>query len=523
MDTSNVTAAARYAALEMDRRPYLRTAEICAKLTIPSLLPEEGHSPGAELPTPYQSVGARGVNNLASKLLLALLPPNSPFFRLQITDKALAELSQDESAKTKAEAALAQMEKKITDEADMIGLRSPLFEALRRLVTSGNVLIYIPQKQGARVFPMNQYVIVRDPEGTVLQIIIKETVGVSTLDADLQALHTASSQDSVNGEAKADGEDNVAIYTVIKLADGKHVVHQEMHGMIIEGTQGSYAEDASPYIPLRWSRIDGENWGRGYIEEYLGDLTSLEGLSRALLEGTTDAARVVFAISAGGPRVADFMKAENGSAIEGNGDLIKGITSGKTLDLQFVDASIDKRERRLAQAFLMNTSVQRSGERVTAEEIRYVAGELEDALGGIYSILAQEFQRPLVARLRGRMQKAGLLPKLPTGTIRVTISTGLEALGRGHDMQRLKVFVGSISELGPEAFARINIDNLITRLGTSIGIDMEGLVKTAEQIEAARQAEQAQMQQAQLMDGVKGAIPGVAGEMAKAAVSQQPE
>ncbi|WP_416142518.1 portal protein [Escherichia coli] len=43
-----------------------------------------------------------------------------------------------------------------------------------------------------------------------------------------------------------------------------------------------------------------------------------------------------------------------------------------------------------------NSAVQRTGERVTAEEIRYVASELEDTLGGVYSILSQELQLPLV-------------------------------------------------------------------------------------------------------------------------------
>jgi hypothetical protein len=41
-------------------------------------MPEEGFGPHSRLETPFSGVGSRGVNNLASKLLLALLPPNSP-------------------------------------------------------------------------------------------------------------------------------------------------------------------------------------------------------------------------------------------------------------------------------------------------------------------------------------------------------------------------------------------------------------------------------------------------------------
>lgn len=48
---------------------------------------------------------------------------------------------------------------------------------------------------------------------------------------------------------------------------------------------------------------------------------------------------------------------------------------------------------------LLNSAVQRNGERVTAEEIRYVAGELEDTLGGVYSLLSQELQLSLIRRV----------------------------------------------------------------------------------------------------------------------------
>ena len=47
----------------------------------------------------------------------------------------------------------------------------------------------------------------------------------------------------------------------------------------------------------------------------------------------------------------------------------------------------------------------RSAERVTAEEVRYMAQELETALGGVYSILSQEFQYPFVNLLLGRMEQ----------------------------------------------------------------------------------------------------------------------
>ena len=82
------TAQSMYDSLQSERYSYLERGRDVAKLTIPTLLPEEGANYSTKFSTPYQSAGARGVNNLASALLLSLLPPNSPFFRLTIDDMA---------------------------------------------------------------------------------------------------------------------------------------------------------------------------------------------------------------------------------------------------------------------------------------------------------------------------------------------------------------------------------------------------------------------------------------------------
>lgn len=42
-----------------------------------------------------------------------------------------------------------------------------------------------------------------------------------------------------------------------------------------------------PYIPLRWTAISGENYGRGLVEQYLGDFRSLEGLYQLLIESSS--------------------------------------------------------------------------------------------------------------------------------------------------------------------------------------------------------------------------------------------
>ena len=80
------TAKSRFEKLNGARSEVLERARDAADLTIPSLMPASGHSESSRLPQPYQSLGARGVNNLASKLALALLPAGNPFFRMTVND-----------------------------------------------------------------------------------------------------------------------------------------------------------------------------------------------------------------------------------------------------------------------------------------------------------------------------------------------------------------------------------------------------------------------------------------------------
>ena len=139
------SCAEQYEKLAATRDSYLDRARECAKVTIPSLIPDTSHNSYARFPTPYQGVGARGVNNLASKLLLALLPPNAPFFRLQVDDFTLEELAGDEDMRASVEESLNKIERSIMTEMETDGLRSPMFEALKHLIVAGNVCLYLPK------------------------------------------------------------------------------------------------------------------------------------------------------------------------------------------------------------------------------------------------------------------------------------------------------------------------------------------------------------------------------------------
>ena len=118
------TTRQRYSKLKQHREHFLDRAEECSEITIPSLIQPDGFTTSSDLYNPFQSVGARGVNNLASKLLLLLLPPNSPFFRLAIAGKAKEDLSERKELKTEVEKSLATIEREVTNKIEQLEIKN---------------------------------------------------------------------------------------------------------------------------------------------------------------------------------------------------------------------------------------------------------------------------------------------------------------------------------------------------------------------------------------------------------------
>lgn len=257
IEEGNGSVAGRYAQLEAARDAFLRRAREAAELTIPTLVPPDGHTGSTEYNTPYQSVGSRGVNNLASKLLLTLLPPNSPFFRLVIDDYDLAQVA-GQDARGAVEEALGRIERAGLSEIEGAAVRVPVFEALKQLVVAGNALVYMPKNDGMKVYRIDRYVVKRDAMGNVLEIITKESVSPLMLDEETRALLT----DPEDRNTK-----DYDLYTCVKYTGKKWEVYQEVQGITIPGSKGSYPKDRCPFIPLRFSRIDGEDYGRGFVEK----------------------------------------------------------------------------------------------------------------------------------------------------------------------------------------------------------------------------------------------------------------
>ena len=485
------SAANRYKKQHADREPYVRRARDCASVTIPALMPPDGSDGSTDLPQPWQSVGPRGVNNLQSKLLLSLFPSEIPFFKISPTAAIKEQFAQQGTPDSDVEAALSKAEAITLEDIESSGDRSPMAELLKLLIVTGNALLHMPP-DGARlrVFRLDRYTVRRDLSGNVLEIIVEEKINYDALDADLRA---AVDTEQEIADYKS-GKKDITIYTRVWRDGSRMRQVQEICGKRIDGTEGNWPIEYCPWLPLRMVSMAGEHYGRSYVEEYLGDLLALDSLSQSIVEGSKAAAEFKVLVKPNGQTSKKaFASAKNGDVISGNVEDVGVHQSQKQMDLQVAGNTASAIEQRLSFAFLMNTAIQRQAERVTAEEIRYMAEELDSTLGGVYTLLSLELQLPYVQLKIRRLQKTRQLPTWPKKTLRVSISTGLEAIGRGRDVQRLRESVAILAEMfGPEAVAKIvNPMEAAKRVFAGKGVLTDNLVNSQQDIEAAAQQEQA--------------------------------
>ena len=493
-------ARKRYDELTHLRSQFLDTAYECSRLTLPYLISNEWDDSNIHrmLRTPWQSVGAKSVTTLAAKLMLALIPPQTTFFKLQVRDDKLG-VELPAEARSELDLSFSKMERMVMDTINGSGDRVMIHQAMKHLIVGGNALIYMG-KDGIKHYPLNRYVVCRDGNGNVIEIVTKERISRKVLGKSI-VQEPKMNHPGDDGIKTGGQNDDVEVYTYVRLENGRWVWHQECMDCILKDSRGTAPKNASPWLVLRFNTCDGEAYGRGRVEEYLGDLKSLEALSQALVEGSAAAAKVVFVVSPSSTtKPQTLAQAGNGAIVQGRPDDIGVVQVGKTADFATASQMAQSLERRIGDGFLQLNI--RQSERTTAEEVRLTQLELEQQLGGIFSLLTVEFLVPYLNRTMMVLQRNREIPKIPKGLVNPSIVAGVNALGRGQDRESLTQFITTIAQtMGPEALVKyVDPSEYIKRLAAAQGIDMLNLVKDEQMLQKEMEEQQAAAQQQSLVD-----------------------
>lgn len=460
------------------------------------MLPHEGFNGTQDLPDPYSGYPARLVVNLANKITTAIFPPGQKFFRFSIPGHILREAGETE-IDSDTEKQLSLAEDDIQSEANRVFWRKPTYMSMLHLIVTGNVMEQMLPDNTIRAFRLDQYVVVRSPSGALTEFVVEEMFSEANLPSELRTMIGVGSSDGSTPVPSGVGQGptgttTYGLYTHGTLqSDGTWNIHQEFEGVTVPGSAGNYK--VNPFNALRWHALLGEDYGRGKCDDHYADLHAINMLEKALLDGAAMASRNVITVR---PNAATghsnlrkkIAQARNGSVVVAEEGDVNMLQFDNVQGMQFTDARATRMSQDLAAAFLLNSGQTRDAERVTAFELRKLAEELEGALGGVYSMLSEELQIWRLRRLMLQMQSQDKLPEFPEGVVEPTILTGLEALGREAEFQRVATAGDFLRVIPPDvAQDYVRWSNMLGKAFVGLGIaDAVNSEEEAQQIRERR-------------------------------------
>ena len=483
-----VEIASRFNILDSLRSSKLERSRYCSSLTVPSILPPEGWNEQMQLPQPYSSIPARGVTAMASRMLSALIPLNDmPFFKF--------EMSSGVTPDPEIEGYLENLSYQVFTKLSSGNLRETIYQALQHLIIVGDVMLIMEDDMNLRLIRLDRFVCRRDVYGEVEEIIYIEYETLPEATESNEALQTASL-------AMEDKKGYRAIYTrMLKNDDGEWKVETQDKDANVLGT-GEY--NIPPFVMLRWSGVPGENYGRSHCEDTIGDIKALEGFTEGLISGIAASSIFWMGVDPTGiTEIDDMAGAPSGNFVASRPNEVYTISPATTMNpqIQATQLGVEVLRKEIGRAFLLDSASMPTGERVTATAVRMVGQELEHVLGGAFSAIARDLMVPIVRRTVFVMTTMGDIDERLKGMfeggeeelLSIEIVTGLQALSRDSDLQKLMQMGEMVRNLPEQAAAMFRWDQYGKSLITSLGFDANQWVKSEEEV----QAEMAAMAQAQ--------------------------
>jgi len=294
-----------------------------------------------------------------------------------------------------------------------------------------------------------------------------------------------------NGEKEYAEDDDVTLYTRYELQkDGRYKVMQATDDVDVLYEQDTLLpQNKVIHTHLSWNLHRGEDYGRGLVEDYAGSFHMIDALSRAVaMLAARIADQKIFVGSQSSIDVAELNSSDTGTYVSGDPNQVGTAKFADAQDIVVMEGIIQTHKRQISGAFLYGSGTTRDAERVTAEEIRDNAEQLEVSHGGVYSRFSADWQAKVafeaVSAVDGKDMKAVLDAK---------IVTGMDSLSRQGEMQSIRVWVQDLAMLGqlsPETQTIIKHAEYASYAGAQRGVDTTAFVMSQSEIEARIKAEQ---------------------------------
>lgn len=482
------------------RSGFLDRARHYAKLTLPYLLNDKGEHHSSQVG--WQGVGAQATNHLANKLAQVLFPAQRSFFRVDLTNTGEETLAKQGMNKTQMATIFAKLEQQAMRNLEVRLFRPAIVELFKHLIVAGNAMMFKPKEGSITCVPMHHYVVNRDTNGDLLDIILLQQKALRTFDPA-----TRMAIEAAYGSRLPKKDEDIKLYTHAHYCgDGFWEVCQSAEDIPV-GEKSRVKAEKLPFIVVTWKRSYSEDWGRPLAEDYSGDLFVIQFLSEAVARGASLMADIKYLIRPGAQTDIDhFVNSGTGEVITGVEEDIHIVQLGKYADLTPISAVLETYTRRIGVVFMMESLVRRDAERVTAVEIKRDALEVEQSMGGAYSLFSTTLQLPIAMWALSELGKS-----FTSELIDPVIITGIEALGRMAELEKLADFSQymTLPMSWPEPVQRaVEWPQYMDWVRGQISAEFPFL-KSEEKMRKAAEAEQEQLAQQQLNEGVAKAVPNV--------------
>lgn len=451
-----------------DRKPYEDRAQRISEVSLPYVFRAEGSDGGTDLfKSVSQSFNGRQINNLKSKMGMALLPPATSSFRLKPDALAMTQLFQgNEKAIERIRQQLSLNTDAISSEIENQQIRSSLFDMLLQQIVVGSVIVEKNDRAGITIYPLRSFVVKLDSQGEPLAMCIMEELTLLP--------------DNITPKEE---KDEYELYTLLAFDKdtNKWIMKQDIDGEAV-GEEKTYKDyDSLPFRYFGWNWVQGDAYHRPFAEDYYPDMLQVDKLAKLNTEGAVIAGKSVLLVNQRGGRTrkADLVKAANGAVIDGSADDVTAFQLQKNFDFQVSNEREDTLKRELQANFLDTGSVQRDAERVTAEEIRVMAQQLEaSTLAGVYSKMALKWSKWIVTKVMDEL-------KISFDAVDVDVLTGLDALGRSQEAQKQDNFMQRVTTLQLNHWIKEN--EVLQRYAAFDGINTVGLLKTSDEVQTEQE------------------------------------
>ncbi len=490
--SQNTTLHAEWKKLDGQRGDALDRAYEHAQYTIPRLFPNryfDGGTSTYDLPELYSTRAGNNVMKLSAMMTNALLPPNdTPPFEYLLSP----ELTEEQ--KEELRDAVQKIERITLDTIQSSNFRESLFQALQHAITMADSLIHQTAIDSFKVYHPSQFLVRRDGDGKVKEYWTLDWVVTDLLEDDLKNIN--------GGRTIHQRGEHEPLITHIYMKDGKWTVDREFRDKMYE-TGKTY--EVLPYYHIGWTPVTGEDSSRSLVEENMGTIRSLEWVSQALAEGLRAGSEGRIVINSAGPTTADDIGDANWSIISARPEDLSTFQPNVSSSIGVALESVRYYTQVLDEAFLSSSVSDLRGERVTAFQTNQVVNEKSQALGGVLSSIEQNIEMMVRRTLHLLVQEEKVLPEfkdlLDDGGITISISSGLDALGRQMDTLRIQnLLETALTAQVPEMIEVLNFTNIMQGLARSSGLDMEQYTYSDEQIAEKRQAQQQQQLEQQVSE-----------------------